>query len=153
VTYCRFRFALLKVTSANVDFRYGLEIFQPHQRQDVTLRCQNVCSLCSCASKSKLTFFDLSTHTSFAFKPWLERAKPGPKDVFGCDGRRRNPIRSQEMVESREERREAADSVFLFPVVCWLSVMRPPLKAMAPCDRTTDPVAPTGGPGRGRAKA
>lgn len=31
-----------------------------------------------------------------------------------------------------EERREAADSVFLFPVVCWLSVMRPRLRPRRP---------------------
>lgn len=36
------------------------------------------------------------------------------------------------MVEGWEERREAADSVFLFPVVCWLSVMRPHLRPQHP---------------------
>lgn len=36
------------------------------------------------------------------------------------------------MVEGWEERREAADSVFLFPVVCWLSVMRPHLRPRRP---------------------
>ena len=36
------------------------------------------------------------------------------------------------MVEGWEERREAADSVFLFPVVCWLSVMRPRLRPRRP---------------------
>lgn len=36
------------------------------------------------------------------------------------------------MVEGWEERREAADSVFLFPVVCWLSVMRPHLRPQRP---------------------
>ena len=36
------------------------------------------------------------------------------------------------MVEGWEERREAADSVFLYPVVCWLSVMRPHLRPRRP---------------------
>lgn len=36
------------------------------------------------------------------------------------------------MVEGWEEWREAADSVFLYPVVCWLSVMRPHLRPRRP---------------------
>lgn len=36
------------------------------------------------------------------------------------------------MVEGWEEWREAADFVFLFPVVCWLSVMRPRLRPWRP---------------------
>lgn len=72
----------------------------------------------------------LSTYTYLHLNP--RRTKPGLKDLFWCNRWRCNPIRPWEMVEGWEERREAADSVFLFPVVCWLSVMRPRLRPRRP---------------------
>lgn len=60
------------------------------------------------------------------------RDTPDLKDLIWCNRWSCNPTRPWEMVEGWEERREAADSVFLFPVVCWRSVMRPRLRPRRP---------------------
>lgn len=77
-----------------------------------------------------LCLIDKSVYTSLNLNP--RQTKPDLKDLFWYNRWRCNPIRPWEMVEGWEERREAADSVFLFPVVCWLSVMRPRLRPRRP---------------------
>lgn len=72
----------------------------------------------------------MSTYAYLHLNPG--QTQPDLKDLVWCNRWRCNPIRPWEMVEGWEERREAADSVFLFPVVCWLSVMRPRLRPRRP---------------------
>lgn len=109
-----------------------------YQQQDVTLRYQfwshrsRLSGYCIFMSKSQPWHFDCVIPVYTYLHPNPGQAKPNVKDLFWCNRWRCNLIRPWETVEGWEERREAADSVFLFPVVCWLSVMRPRLRPRRP---------------------